>query len=364
MLKRISMGTLFLAIYALLIFYFGFNTYQWLQTWNFPIHPLLFGVVWFISAFGYVIGKFNHRFKYFSMIGSYWFIVMQYGLILFPLSTILYLLWPSDRTIFIVGNVVATVFLLIFIAGTYMAFSPVVRYKTIHVDKGSSSHGELKVVLASDFHLGLLSNKKHLQRFVNLANLEEPDVVLLAGDLVDDDPIWFVEKGMSDVMRQLKTTYGVYGVVGNHEYYGRKIPLLVEEMKAAGVRMLLDETICIENSFYVTGREDVTNGKRLTLADLKPEKEDLPWFVMDHTPLDLHSPAQLGVDLHVSGHTHRGQMWPNHLFTGRLFELDYGYKRKSFMHTFVSSGFGFWGPPIRLGSRAELWSITVTFSLK
>jgi predicted MPP superfamily phosphohydrolase len=128
--------------------------------------------------------------------------------------------------------------------------------------------------------------------------------------------------------------------------------------------MLLDETICIDNSFYVTGREDATNGKRQSLAGLKPENQLLPWFVMDHTPFDLKTPADLGVDLHVSGHTHRGQMWPNHLITRRLFELDYGYKTKNAMHAFVSSGFGFWGPPIRLGSRSELWTITVVFSVK
>jgi len=361
-MKRISVGTLILAIYTLLVFYFGYNTYQWLQTWELPIHPVLFGFLWFVCAFGYIIGKFSHSLKYFSMIGSYWFIVMQYGLILFPLATLAYFVRPSEQTIFMIGNIIAFVFLIIFIAGTYMAFSPVVRHKTIHINKDSGSLRELKLVLASDFHLGLLSNKKHLQRFVNLANEEQPDVVLLAGDLVDDDPIWFVKDGMSEVMRQLKTTYGVYGVVGNHEYYGRKIPLLVEEMREAGVRMLLDETICVENAFYVTGREDATNGKRQSLESLKPELDEFPWFVMDHTPFDLNTPAKLGVDVHVSGHTHRGQMWPNHLFTRRLFELDYGYKLKGLLHAFVSSGFGFWGPPLRLGSRSELWSIKITLS--
>lgn len=361
-MKRISIGTLIIAIYTLLVVYFGYNTYQWLQTWHLPIHPVVFGIFWFVCAFGYIIGKFNHGLKYFSIIGSYWFIVMQYGLILFPLTTIVYLLWPSQQTIFILGNGMALIFLVIFIAGTYMAFSPVVRHKTIHINKDSGSLRELTLVLASDFHLGLLSNKKHLKRFVNLANSEKPDLVLLAGDLVDDDPIWFVKDGMAEVMRQLKTTYGVFGVVGNHEYYGRKIPLLVEEMREAGVRMLLDETICVENAFYVTGREDATNGKRKALVDLKPEKGELPWFVMDHTPFDLNTPANLEVDVHVSGHTHLGQMWPNHLFTRRLFELDYGYKRKGLMHAFVSSGFGFWGPPLRLGSRSELWSIKITLS--
>ena len=142
-MKRISIGTLILIIYVLLVYYFGFNTYQWLQTWNLSIHPVLFGIMWFLLGFGYIIGKFSHGLKYFSMVGSYWFIVMQYGMILFPISSIIYLIWPSQQTIFIVGNVVAIVFLLIFITGTYLAFSPVVRHKTIQLDKESGSLRDL-----------------------------------------------------------------------------------------------------------------------------------------------------------------------------------------------------------------------------
>ncbi len=363
-MKRISIGTSITVIYTLIVFYFGLSTFKWLQTWGVSIHPLLFAVIWFAISFGYMIGRVSHSLKIFTIIGSYWFIVMQYGVILFPLASIMYVFHSSEQTLYIVGNVVAVIFLVIFVVGSFYAFSPVVRHQTIQLTKSTSELNDLKLIMASDFHLGLLSNKKHLQRFVNLANKEKPDLVLLAGDLVDDDPIWFVKDGMPSVMRQLVSTYGIYGVVGNHEYYGRKIPLLVEEMKDAGVQMLLDETIYVGNEFYVTGREDVTNRKRKSLEELAPENADYPWFVMDHTPLNLKIPSELGVDIHVSGHTHLGQMWPNHLFTRRLFELDYGYIHKGLMHAFVSSGFGFWGPPIRLGSQSEIWSITVKFASK
>ena len=214
-------------------------------------------------------------------------------------------------------------------------------------------------MVASDFHLGLLSNRAHLTRFVKKANAEKPDLILLAGDLVDDDPIWFVQNGMSEVMKQLESTYGIYGVLGNHEYYGKKIPLLVEEMEASNVRMLLDETILVADSFYLTGREDLTNKNRKQLSELAPEERGLPWFVMDHTPSNLLIPEKEEVDFHVSGHTHLGQMWPNHLFTRKIFELDYGYRQKGSLHAIVSSGFGFWGPPIRLGSQSELWSVNI-----
>lgn len=239
--------------------------------------------------------------------------------------------------------------------GSYNAYSPVVRELTIEMDVKEP----MTMVVASDFHLGVLSHKDHLQKFVDLSNEHNPDVVLLVGDLVDDDPLWFVAKGMGEVMSQLKSTYGVYGVLGNHEYYGKKIPLLVEEMKQANVKILLDETILVGERFYLTGQEDITNKNRLSLHQLAPEQKDLPWIVMNHTPNDLQTPANAGVDLHLSGHTHLGQMWPNHLITGKIFEVDYGYKKKKEMHTLVSSGFGFWGPPTRIGSRSEMWVVHI-----
>lgn len=216
------------------------------------------------------------------------------------------------------------------------------------------------MVAASDFHLGVLSHKRHLQRFVDLTNEANPDIVLLAGDIVDDDPKWFVHEGMADVIKQLTSTYGTYGILGNHEYYGKKIPDFIKEMENANVKILLDETIRIADAFILTGQEDKTNTDRKPLDDLKPSA-NLPWLVMNHTPDDLVTPSKQGVDFHVSGHTHKGQLWPNQYITARVFELDYGYMLKEQMHTLVSSGYGFWGPPMRIGSRSELWVVDIKF---
>ncbi|MDX1772224.1 MAG: metallophosphoesterase, partial [Planococcaceae bacterium] len=102
-MKRISIGTSIVVIYGLIVFYFGLTTFKWLQTWGVFIHPLLFAVIWFAISFGYMIGRVSHSLKVFTIIGSYWFIVMQYGLILFPLATIIYVFNSSEQTLFIVG---------------------------------------------------------------------------------------------------------------------------------------------------------------------------------------------------------------------------------------------------------------------
>ena len=83
---------------------------------------------------------------------------------------------------------------------------------------------------------------------------------------------------------------------------------------------------------------------------------------MDHQPYAFGTAADAGADLLLCGHTHRGQFAPNHLITRRLFELDWGYMRKSALHVLVSSGFGTWGPPIRLFSRSEVLFVTLNFA--
>ncbi|MFJ8065428.1 metallophosphoesterase [Psychrobacillus sp. NPDC096426] len=355
-MKKIGAILTVILVYSAIVFYFGWSVLTWLEA-IMPVNKLVFFVIWALIAYALLIARIDHRLRLFHIIGSYWMIIMQYGIILFPLATIM--TWIMPDQLIVIGSIVFLLFVLSVVIGTYNAYTPVVRELSITLPKKEANLDELKVVVASDFHLGLLSNKAHLKRFVKKSNEERPDVVLLVGDLVDDDPIWFVKKGMSEVMKQLTSTYGNYGVLGNHEYYGKQIPLLVEEMEASNVKMLLDETIVVADSFYLTGREDLTNKERKQLSDLAPQEHNLPWFVMDHTPSNLLIPEKEGTDFHVSGHTHRGQMWPNHLFTRKLFELDYGYKQKGSLHAIVSSGFGFWGPPIRLGSQSELWSVNI-----
>lgn len=359
--KRIGFGLIAFLLYNALVYYLGWNVYTWLHVAFSFEGQFVFGVIWVIVAYSILIERIHHKLRVFKIIGSYWMIVIQYGLLLFPIANLLVWLLPGAQSKWL-GYVVAALLIVIVAFGSYMAYSPVVRNLTIKIQKTNPIKKQLRMVIGSDFHLGILSNKTHLKRFVELSNKAKPDAVFLVGDLVDDDPVWYVEYGMSEVMKQLKSTYGVYGVLGNHEYYGRKIPLFVHEMAKSGVNILQDETILVAESFYVTGREDKTNTNRASLETLASTVDHkLPWIVMDHTPTDIETPSKLGVDVHLSGHTHLGQMWPNQYITRKTFEHDYGYKLKASTHTIVSSGFGFWGPPIRTNSRSEMWVVDVEF---
>ena len=354
---RILFGILAIALYSGITFYIGWNLRAWLLSIQQFRWPFVYWTMLFFISFGYFIGKLHPLLTPFLALGSYWMFFLQYGLILCIIANVIIKFTPLTTKM--VGTGVVGLLVILLMIGTYFAYSPVVRNVTIEIDKPGEN---MRVVMASDFHLGLLSGKGHLEKFVALSNEQDPDLVLLAGDLVDDSPQRFINKGMGEVMKNLQATYGVYGIPGNHEYYGKELPQFIQAMAESNVNILMDETILVANRFYLTGREDLTNGKRLPLSELQPESKDMPWFVMNHTPNDLEEPAQLGVDFHVSGHTHRGQMWPNHHITERIFELDYGHRQIEQMHALVSSGFGFWGPPTRLGSQSELWVIDVKFS--
>nr|AIA13255.1 hypothetical protein [uncultured bacterium] len=134
-----------------------------------------------------------------------------------------------------------------------------------------------------------------------------------------------------------------------------------------GIEVLMDRVVRIADLFYVAGRKDKTaerstsEGRLSHEALLAETDKSLPILMMDHQPFGYDQAAASGVDVLLSGHTHRGQLAPNFLITRRLFELDWGYKQKGHLHAIVSSGFGTWGPPIRVGSRSEIIQLIIKF---
>jgi len=118
----------------------------------------------------------------------------------------------------------------------------------------------------------------------------------------------------------------------------------------------------------VVGRDDrsrhrIDGHSRLDLEQVMAEVDTalLPVILLDHEPTELHTSKATGVDLQFSGHTHRGQLFPNNYITSAIYEQDWGYLRKGALQLIVSSGFGTWGPPIRVGNRPEIVQVTVHF---
>jgi hypothetical protein len=220
----------------------------------------------------------------------------------------------------------------------------------------------LSIAVASDMHFGRLSGVAHLKRLVKKVKSINPDLILLPGDIIDDELEPFIQKNMGSIMSELKAPLGVYGVLGNHEYYGGQIPQFIEQMKNINIKIMMDEFLTIEDSFHLLGRKDKTDKARMTFEELLSGIDrSYPIIAMDHQPSEIKQAQENGIDVLFSGHTHRGQMAPNHFITRKMYELDWGYLKKEQLHTFVSSGFGFWGPPMRIGSRSEILQIEITF---
>ncbi|WP_141433967.1 metallophosphoesterase [Bacillus sp. 03113] len=356
-----------ITLYSLLVFYISWNGWIWLKTAFSIEYPLLYAILMIIISYSYLISQFLKSITIFKVIGSFWFAVFQYCLLLLPIANLF--VWlvgftsiPKDALIIWAGWFVLLTIGLILGFGLYNAYSPTIRAYQIAIPKKGSHRKSLRIAMASDMHFGVLSGRKHVQRLVHLVNRLVPDIILLPGDIIDDDPQSFIKQKMGDLMKKLKAPLGTYGVLGNHEYYGGEIPQYLKEMNEIDIKILLDEVMTIDNSFFIIGRKDKTDKNRKSVEELVGNlNQDLPVILMDHQPSELNQAMNSGVDVILSGHTHRGQMAPNHLVTKKLFELDWGYKKKKQLHAFVSSGFGFWGPPIRIGSRSEILQIDITF---
>jgi predicted MPP superfamily phosphohydrolase len=355
-------------LYNLLIFFIGWNAWVWLST-SFQLDGVGYYTAILIGlSYSYLLGRKGPRLAIFRIIGSYWMAIVQYALLILPfadLSVVIlyYFSSPIEALIFWAGIIVLSILASIFAYGTFNAYSPVVRTYKITIPKQAGTYRQLRIAMASDMHFGILSGKSHLQRLVRIVNTIKPDIVLFPGDIIDDEPGPFIQKNMREVMKQIKAPLGTYGILGNHEYFGKKIPEFLQEMKASNVNMLLDEVVLVEDSFYLVGRRDRTERNRKSLEELMNGLDNtLPIILMDHQPYHLDQAASNGIDVMVSGHTHRGQMAPNHLVTKRMYEIDWGYLQKNKLHVIVSSGFGFWGPPLRIGSRSEVIQIDIHFS--
>jgi len=256
---------------------------------------------------------------------------------------------------------------LLVVYGFLNARIPAVRQLDLKIDKKVTGRKNLTVVAASDIHMGNLIAKRKVTRLVETINSLNPDIVLFAGDLVDEDLVPVIKNDLGKSLSAIRSKLGVYAVTGNHEYIGGA-GAAVDYLQAHGVTVLRDTVVMPEGNFYLAGRED-RDKPRFSGKPRKSLKELLhgtdfskPVILMDHQPFNLGETAIEGVDLSLSGHTHHGQIWPFNYITKAIYELSRGYKKIGNTHFYVSTGFGTWGPPIRIGNRPEIVVIHLKFN--
>ncbi len=255
---------------------------------------------------------------------------------------------------------------MVVVAGYINARNPRIKNLNLHISKTVTGSRELNLVMASDIHLGTLIAKRKANKLVATINSLNPDLVLFAGDVVDEDLTPVIMNNLGANLSQIRAKLGVYAIPGNHEYIGGAEPA-IRYLEEHGVKVLRDTSIRIDNRFYLVGRDDrdkmrFTGKARLELGELmKGVDHSCPVILMDHQPFHLDQTVHENVDLQLSGHTHHGQIWPLNLITSAMYEISSGYLKKGVTHFYVSNGFGTWGPPIRLGNRPEIVHIKLTF---
>ncbi|MDR3254684.1 MAG: metallophosphoesterase [Synergistaceae bacterium] len=261
---------------------------------------------------------------------------------------------------------IAALSLVISLAGAVNAMFPV----PVEIDvpwNGSPYRAPIKIALISDIHLGKLAGPRRLGRIVELLNSRRPDIVLIAGDTIDDADWLRMEKRRDAAARtlsSLKPRLGVWAVPGNHDYYAG-IDDSIRFLEGCGIYVLRDAWAAPGGEMILIGRDDRSGqmfkgGKeRSSLNEITSsiphwDERKLPVVLLDHQPFNLEESASAGVDLQLSGHTHRGQLFPVNFIVAAMYEKHYGAYAKGGTRYYISSGAGTWGPPLRTVGRPEV----------
>lgn len=251
----------------------------------------------------------------------------------------------------------------------------------VTVDK-SSKQDELNVVLIADLHLGYSVGVKQMERMVNRINELQPDVVVVAGDIFDNEfSAIYNPVRLAEILRGINSKYGVYAVYGNHDIEEdilcgftfsdddvtqvTSIKEMDDFIENCGFTFLYDEAILINDDFYIYGRPDEErpnfgNDSRLE-AEKITEGLDLSKLIIcvDHEPHDQKKLSAAGVDVDLNGHTHAGQLFPGNIIINFFWDIAYGYKNFDGMHNIVTSGVGLFGPNMRTFTKAEIAQVKI-----
>lgn len=258
----------------------------------------------------------------------------------------------------------------------------VTRYE-LELDKGAGNMKQMRIALIGDLHLSVNSRPETTRRMVELINAEQPDVVLVAGDIFTSSYAGLSHpEAYSEALRGIESKYGVYAVYGNHDveetlFGGFPISPVSQAFRSAqmedfvrdcGFTMLYDETVVLGDGVQLAGRVDGEKAgdgtkNRMSAEQLLADADrSLPVLVLQHEPKQFQALKEAGADVALCGHTHAGQLFPGNLVIPLFNENAWGYEKVHDLHTFVTAGVGYYGPPMRVGTNSEITVIDMKFN--
>ncbi len=329
-----------------------------------------------------------------SGMGNFWLGILLYTIIIFVINYYIKLIYFKVKNIppkktrttkFYKISGIISILLIFFISiyGTLNARNIRTTSYEITINKQVPSFKKLNIVLIADLHIGYNLGSKQIAKMVKKINEQNPDIVVIAGDIFDNDyeaidnPTKIINS-----FRQIKSKYGTYAVYGNHDidektlggftfdYKKDKISdIRMDQMlEKSNITLLRDEYLLLKDEIYIYGRPDYMRLGRGITKRKTPEEivanldKTKPIILIDHEPRELDELASAKVDLDLSGHTHDGQLFPGTILNKIIWKNSYGYKKINEFHSIVTSGVGLYGPNMRVGTIAEIVNIKVNFA--
>lgn len=254
--------------------------------------------------------------------------------------------------------VVAVFFILLY---GFLNMGRIVRTEyNIETDKELSDY---KVVLVTDTHYATIQDTRLLKDSIKEINAENPDIVILGGDIVEEGTSREQMQEVFEVFQGIKSRYGMFYVYGNHDRqpYTDKWTYTDEELLQAitdnGIVILEDNFAEINEDLILIGRGDASqrnNSGRKSIEELMALVDTEKYIIVaDHQPVEAKENDATGVDLELSGHTHAGQIWPTKYFFDMMKMLRYGKYQEGDCTVIVSSGFAGWMYPVRTQEHCE-----------
>lgn len=346
--------------------------------------------IFFASSF---ITGFFLPYKKIKIIGNYFLGVIQYIVLIVVLADLIRILLKKTKivnekilsskiTFIISGSICILLTILLSTYGVIHSKKIVYTDYNVNIDK-ITNIDNLKISLVSDIHLGYNTHLGHIKKMVDMINNSNSDLVLIAGDIFDNNyEAIGNDEDIINELKRIKSKYGVYAVYGNHDIDEKILagftfnwdksevlidPRMEEFLSKSNIKTLRDETILIDDSFYLIGRLDyhkygIKINERKTIEELIKDIDiDKPIIVLDHEPYELNELSNNNVDLDLSGHTHNGQMFPSNILIKVIWDNPYGLLKVGNMTSIVTSGIGVYGPNMRVLSTAEVVNINVNF---
>ena len=386
-------------LYILLNVYLLRWMYLWVGSCHYLFQTMTFRIIFAILYIfastsllsGFLIKKPRFLHRLLKITGNYFLGIFMYTLMVvlmadgirLILKYVLHVSWIQQKYVFTVTGAICAAFLvLLSLYGIFHAKKITVTPYQVTVNKKVPNMDSMKIVLLADTHFGYNAGVIHAREIVRKINKQNPDLVCIAGDIFDNEYDAIMEPTkMEKVLRKIKSRYGVYACWGNHDLNEPilagftfkqapedvKDPRMKKFLENSNIHPLRDESVLIDDRFYVVGRKDASLTEKIGETRKTPEQlispldKNKPVFIIDHQPKELQELADAGADLDLCGHTHDGQLFPGNLTIKAMWENPRGLLQKNSMTNIVTSGAGVWGPAMRIGTDSEICVINVSF---